>query len=181
MKLTQSHEKKRELFLFQLLVCAEKLLSGPGSQLRQSLQIAESSQWQTEKKKKLFNRYSFPTAFSKFSLSFSSPCWSRGSCLSYLVEFVTRLNNFSRTGLFIAPGRGMSPCGEEGRGWRCEGCVSPWRWTSAPCRLSQRGDRVESSMVTCQEEITQRTHTHTQSQSLYTVHSSVLQMSYHSS
>lgn len=73
MKLTQSHEKKRELFLFQLLVCAEKLLSGPGSQLRQSLQIAESSQWQTEKKKKLFNRYSFPTAFSKFSPKFFKP------------------------------------------------------------------------------------------------------------
>lgn len=41
----------------------------------------------------------------------------------------------------------MSPCREEGRGWRCVGCVSPWSWTSPPavCLSRANGLRVHWS------------------------------------
>lgn len=60
------------------------------------------------------------------------PSHSHSFCLSYLMEFLTRLKDLSESRLFIVPGWGMNPCREEGWGWRWQGCVSPWSWTSPP-------------------------------------------------
>ena len=129
------------------------------------------------------------TLLSPPSLSFPSPCWSRSSCLSYLVEFLTRLNNFSKTGLFIVPGRGMSPCGEEGRGGggvrvvclRGGGPHPPAVSLSGGTGLRVQWSPARRRSLSARTHTHTHTHTHTQSQSLYTVHSSVLQMSYQSS
>lgn len=139
----------------------DKLIFGTFSQRYQSVQSEESSLWPMKK---------FPN--SQFWLQPESQIESQQLLVAYLVEFLTRLKNFSKSRLFIVPGWGMSPCGEERVGVEVWGlCVSvEVDLTPQPSpSAGELSGEFNGHLLRGDHSAHTHRHTHTQSQIEYTL------------